>query len=455
MFTAGRVRVLALALADAVCLCVAWMLAVFGYRLLGGCYDASIYLHFWPVIVVFGAVNAFMGLYHGYVLYPSAPLSPVEEFGRLFLSSLLVHVGVIAFLALRYQTTDGYSRVVISLSGFLVALLAQSFRNWTRLALARLNVAQIPVMLVGGAEVSERLARTLSNNSYFGFRVASRFDEEHLRDVVPAAKKLDIKILLSCQDVRLLRHTLAEFSQWFTYIEYFPTGQTFPIFGSRAISVEGIGGLEMVNQGRMRAKRVQKWLMDTFLALSSLVLLSPLFIILPVLIKLTSRGPVFYQAKRLGKRGKPIWVWKFRSMYVDADKRLDAILAANPALKSEFKHGFKLKKDPRVTAFGKFLRKTSMDELPQLINVLRGEMALVGPRPIVESEISYYGKSYEIMSSVKPGITGLWQVSGRSDCGYDERVAFDVHYILNWTPWLDLWIVYRTIAAVIKMKGSY
>lgn len=163
---------------------------------------------------------------------------------------------------------------------------------------------------------------------------------------------------------------------------------------------------------------------------------------------------MFYKAKRLGKGGREISVWKFRSMYADADKRLDAVLLADPALKAEFEKTFKLKKDPRVTPFGKLLRMTSVDELPQLFNVFRGEMALVGPRPIVEREIAYYGKSYALFSSVKPGITGLWQVSGRSDCDYDSRVALDVHYILNWSPWMDLWIAFRTITAVLKMRGS-
>lgn len=213
--------------------------------------------------------------------------------------------------------------------------------------------------------------------------------------------------------------------------------------------------LWMVNCRRMKLLALEKGIVDRLLASIIFILSIPFFAVVPILIKLTSRGPIFYRAKRLGKKGRTIYVWKFRSMYADAEKRLDALLASDPSLKAEFEKGFKLKNDPRVTPLGKFLRKTSIDELPQLFNVFRGEMALVGPRPIVEKEIPYYGKAYEIFSSVKPGITGLWQTSGRSDCDYAERVALDVHYILNWSPWMDLWIVFRTVVAVLRMKGSY
>lgn len=125
-----------------------------------------------------------------------------------------------------------------------------------------------------------------------------------------------------------------------------------------------------------------------------------------------------------------------------------------PALKAEFEEAFKLKNDPRVTPLGKFLRKTSIDELPQLWNVICGEMALVGPRPIVKKEVAYYGADYEIFSLMKPGITGLWQCSGRSNADYAQRVALDKFYVLNWSPWMDLWIVLRTIVAVVGMRGS-
>jgi len=141
-------------------------------------------------------------------------------------------------------------------------------------------------------------------------------------------------------------------------------------------------------------------------------------------------------------------------MYADAEERLKKILAEDPSAAAEWKANFKLRNDPRVTPLGRCLRKTSLDEIPQIFNVLGGTMALVGPRQIVEAEVPYYGKSYAIFSSVKPGMTGLWQVSGRSGTDYARRVALDTQYALNWSPWLDIWILFRTVIAVLTMRGS-
>ena len=227
-----------------------------------------------------------------------------------------------------------------------------------------------------------------------------------------------------------------------------------PLGGARPISVDGRGGIEFASQRRMRLLRSEKWLLDKSLALFVFICSLPVFVLIPVLIKLTSRGPVFYRHNRLGKRGRPLRVWKFRTMYVDADDRLAAILASDPAKKAEWEANFKLTHDPRVTPLGRFLRRTSLDEFPQLFNVFAGDMTLVGPRPIVEGEVHYYGDDYATFSSVKPGVTGLWQASGRSDTDYVRRVALDVHYILNWSPWLDLWILKKTFAAVVFMRGA-
>jgi Undecaprenyl-phosphate galactose phosphotransferase WbaP len=204
----------------------------------------------------------------------------------------------------------------------------------------------------------------------------------------------------------------------------------------------------------MKALRWEKDVLDLIATIIVLVLTSPLMVVIALLVKATSSGPIFYKAKRLGKKGCLIDVYKFRSMYVDADKRLEKLLEENKDLASEYRECFKLKNDPRVTPFGRLLRKTSLDELPQLFNVIKREMSLVGPRPIVEEEVKYYGDNYEVFSSVKPGITGLWQASGRSDASYEERVALDIYYILNWSPWMDIWILIRTFFSVITMKGA-
>jgi lipopolysaccharide/colanic/teichoic acid biosynthesis glycosyltransferase len=142
-------------------------------------------------------------------------------------------------------------------------------------------------------------------------------------------------------------------------------------------------------------------------------------------------------------------------MVIDADVRLKALLASDPTAKAEWEANHKIKNDPRITKLGKFLRRTSLDEFPQLINIIKGEMSLVGPRPIVDDEVAKYGEDFSRIFSVKPGLSGLWQVSGRSDTDYAERVSFDTYYLQSWSVWLDLWVLYKTIGVVLKGKGAY
>jgi len=453
----GRIRVLLLLFADMLLVALSWIVALWGYRVIGlGHYHhgLGIYLNLWPVLAVFPAVNAAFRLYHGNVFYPAAPLSPVEELRRLVCSALLTHLGVIAALALSRQTTEDYSRAVTVIAGVLLAVFVQPARNLVRAAMLRLDIGQIPVVLAGGGSAAEQVAKTIGKDPYVGFRLLRVFSPGEFREIVPESRRLGVKILVACQDDRVFRTQIEEFTSWFTFIEYMPTASAFPVFGAQPVAFDGVGGLEMVNQRRMKAMRLGKSVLDFSLSLLAFVFFMPLFALLPLLIKLTSKGPVFYRAMRLGKGGRPIRVWKFRSMYADADERLKSLLASNPALREEYEANFKLRDDPRVTPLGRFLRKTSLDEIPQLFNVFSGEMALIGPRPIVEKEISYYDKAYSVFSSVKPGITGLWQASGRSDTDYARRVSLDMYYVLNWSPWMDVWILFRTVGAVLFMRGA-
>ena len=181
----------------------------------------------------------------------------------------------------------------------------------------------------------------------------------------------------------------------------------------------------------------------------------PVFLILAILVKCTSKGPIFYGHKRIGKNGKVIKCWKFRSMCVDAEDRLQKILDENPEMREQWERERKFENDPRVTKFGKILRKTSLDELPQLINILLGEMSFVGPRPVTEDELEKYGKYKDYVLSVLPGLSGMWQTSGRSDTSYEDRIMYDTYYIQNWSIWLDLWILIKTVWVVLKGKGAY
>ena len=195
--------------------------------------------------------------------------------------------------------------------------------------------------------------------------------------------------------------------------------------------------------------------LDITIALLALVFVLPLMGIVALAIVLQDGGPVFFAHRRVGRGGKPFFCYKFRSMAVDAEARLAELLARDPVAHAEWSRDQKLRDDPRVTPLGAFLRRSSLDELPQLFNVLQGTMSLVGPRPIVDAEIVRYGKRFHHYCAVKPGITGLWQVSGRNDVSYRTRVALDCLYAKSHSPRLYLWIVVVTIPAVLSRKGSY
>ena len=222
-----------------------------------------------------------------------------------------------------------------------------------------------------------------------------------------------------------------------------------------ARDVGGTLGLEIRNNLLQRSSLAAKRLLD--LALIGIVapLILPLCGVISILVKLLSPGPAFYSQGRVGRAGEIIRVWKFRTMLENADELLQQFLIKNPELRSEWLKDHKLKDDPRITSLGRFLRKTSLDELPQLWNVVRGEMSLVGPRPIVSAEIEKFGDSYRMYTRVPPGITGPWQVSGRNKLSYDERVRLNELYVRNWSVWLDLFILFKTIRVVLSSDGAY
>jgi exopolysaccharide production protein ExoY len=195
--------------------------------------------------------------------------------------------------------------------------------------------------------------------------------------------------------------------------------------------------------------------MNISLAAFALLFFLPVMVLVALAIWCQDRGPVFFAHRRIGRDGRKFPCLKFRSMAIDAEERLQELLAADPTARAEWERDHKLRNDPRVTRLGLFLRKSSLDELPQLLNVIRGEMDLVGPRPIVEAEASRYGARLKHYCAVNPGITGLWQVSGRNDASYRSRVAMDCVYAKSKSLPLDLWILVVTVPAVLMRKGSY
>ncbi len=201
--------------------------------------------------------------------------------------------------------------------------------------------------------------------------------------------------------------------------------------------------------------RVLKRAMDIFLILAISPLLLLIVSLIAAAVRLSSEGPIFFSHRRIQRHGAFFTMWKFRTMCVNSSEVLEAYLASDPAARIEWRKTHKLKRDPRVTRVGEFLRRTSLDELPQLWNVLTGTMSLVGPRPIVAAEVEKYGEFFADYCLVKPGITGLWQVSGRSSCTYPERVQLDRRYARTWSLRGDIVILFKTLSAVLNQDGAY
>lgn len=200
-----------------------------------------------------------------------------------------------------------------------------------------------------------------------------------------------------------------------------------------------------------RAKRI----IDVALCLLSAPLSVPLLGLLSIVVFLAGGHSPIYRQERIGRGGKRFILYKFRTMVPNADEYLEQCLKKNPEMAAEWKQNQKLKNDPRITPMGRLLRKTSLDELPQIYNVLKGEMSLVGPRPIVQEEMERYGRYFEYYAMTRPGLTGLWQVSGRNNTTYMQRIAFDRYYISHWSTGMDCWILFKTVSAVLKGRGCY
>ena len=219
-------------------------------------------------------------------------------------------------------------------------------------------------------------------------------------------------------------------------------GELSVLFGQSKVAPYTIGG---------KSKRI----FDVIIASITLIVFLPLFAFVVLLLKLTDPGPVIFRHIRVGQGGRRFACFKFRSMVLDSDKVLKTLLESDPAARKEWDRTQKLANDPRITPVGKFLRQSSLDELPQLINVIRGDMSLVGPCPIVPSELTRYGDKLSLYLQARPGITGIWQVSGRNDCGYDRRIEMDANYVRNWRFSTDFVILLRTLGAVLAQRGSY
>jgi Undecaprenyl-phosphate galactose phosphotransferase WbaP len=346
-------------------------------------------------------------------------------------------------------------------------------RMLTRFVLQQWGLWIRPTIIIGHGENATEAAIALQSEPRMGFEVAGYVDvdeaQPHLKlngrtlkniqelEELAAQPGIQWVIALEHAQADQREHWLRTLSQWgATDISVIPAMRGVPLYGTDMAHFfsHEVALLRVRNNLRRWPARLTKRLFDTALAALLIVLLSPIMLFIAIALKLEG-GNVFFAHVRVGKKGKLFNCFKFRSMVPNADQALTNLLESNPELQAQWHKEHKLKDDPRISPLGEFLRRTSMDELPQLFNVLKSEMSLVGPRPIVEEELEKYGleKSYYLM--VRPGMTGLWQVSGRNDVDYDTRVYLDAWYVKNWSLWYDLAILVKTFKVVLLRRGAY
>jgi len=400
-------------------------------------------------------------------LYPSIGISFWEE-TKVILKGNLIAFVIVVLLTFITKTSVQFSRPVIFLAFILSIVSLPMIRRIVRFLLRRIGLWSKDVVLIGTEKAINQIVCNLKKHPDWGFNPVGVLLPHGVGDpgnikVLGAIEHMETVSIASDEVIvampELSREKLVEVVEKATKIA--PVVKVLPDLyglasaGVRTHDLDGMLLLEMEDRLARVQNRAIKRTFDIVLSLFGLVVLSPLFLILAVLIKINSRGPVFFGHTRLGKGGRIFTCYKFRTMVENAQEVLEEVLVDNPEARTQWRKDFKLKEDPRITKVGAFLRKTSLDELSQLWNVLKGEMSLVGPRPIVSDEVEKYGEKSRYFFKVTPGITGLWQVSGRNDIDYDERVLLDEYYAKNWSLWLDIEIIIRTFGAILKSKGAY
>ncbi len=454
-----------LLLSDLAALLASGTLAVGLRHLLDGGFNPAVYVPLWPVAGLFLLVYALVGL------YPGVGLAPAEELRRLTLATTLVYLvlGAGTFL---FKEGDAYSRAVFVGAWAFSVVLVPLGRALVRHLFASKKWWGYPVVVLGAGKTGRMVVRALKRQPGLGLKPVAVLDDDPEKqgalEGVPVVGGVELAPVLARElGIRhaivampgVPRHRLLELIE--RYGNVFPHLILIPdLFGFSSLWVSaqdlgGVLGLEVRQRLLLPGPRLVKRVIDVLAAFAVGVLISPFLLVIALFIKLDSPGRVFYGHTRIGQGGRRFKAWKFRSMVKDADRVLKEYLEAHPELREEWERDQKLKNDPRVTRVGRILRKTSLDELPQLWNVLKGEMSLVGPRPIVQEELAKYGDKGAFYLKVKPGMTGLWQVSGRNDTSYQERVELDVYYVRNWSVWLDLYILARTVWVVLFGKGAY
>lgn len=444
---------------------IVFTVSVLGWQYVNPTLIPENYVVLFPYFFIFILVFAFSGL------YPGIGLSQVDELKRITLTTTIIFLalGTLTFYS---RSAIAWSRGVFAVSWMLSMLLLPNGRKLFRLIALKTGTWGIPTVIIGYGPRGRYVVNQLKNYPELGFLpvIAIDIDERKTirkKDVYKKSEPDKKYIEWAANQIRsaiiLTDEISKEFLNEFINDDFSGFQQAIMISGDMQIgslwvqsfNLAGVLGLGFRQNVITRWQLMTKRIFDLGLIFLFLPVLIMLFLVISFAIRLDSPGRVFYKQKRVGQNGKPIFVWKFRTMVSNADEILEKWLKANSDLRKEWDENHKLKNDPRITRVGRFLRRMSLDELPQMMNVLQGDMSLIGPRPIVEKEIIYYGKKFQLYKKVLPGLSGLWQISGRNDVSYTDRVLLDEYYVRNWSIWLDFYIVMNTFWAIITGKGAY
>ncbi|OOF51070.1 UDP-phosphate galactose phosphotransferase [Rodentibacter trehalosifermentans] len=392
----------------------------------------------------------------------------LKEIFRTLLIFFIIELSIIALSKLYV------SRTFWILTWSIIFVLLPIVRVLLKKLLIKSNWYKKDTVIIGTGENAKKVCKALTDESYLGFNLRYFISSDQV-------KKDDIKniFIINVQDQDLLKlldvdrtntqfilalDNEARLDFWLRYlaknkcrtVSVIPNIRGIPLYGTDMLFLfsHEMLLLRINNNLTKRSSRILKRTVDIVGSFLIITALLPLLLILYFLIK-KDGGNAIYGHPRIGRNGKTFKCLKFRSMVVNSKEVLEELLANDPKARTEWEKDFKLKNDPRITKVGAFLRKTSLDELPQLFNVLKGEMSLVGPRPIVQEELERYEENVDYYLMAKPGMTGLWQVSGRNDVDYDTRVYFDAWYVKNWSLWNDVAILFKTVNVVLKRDGAY
>jgi len=429
---------------------------------MGGAVNWSLILKGLVFYVIFNILLAWIN-----GLYPGFGLAAVHEMQKVLYVVTLASVFLGVFLFFQ-QLALAYSRMIFVLTWFLSALFMMLGRFALRNRFSKFKWWGIPMVVVGSPENATPVIEKLIQSRRLGFRPAFYYDpllksSDPIHNIPALASRDDLQQVVKRFAIQHVAFTdpidnILTFNfHWmrdvFPNILFVLNTSPFGSLWVRPIDLHGILAIETYYHLLNKRETVIKRILDTFLTLLLLLFSWPIFLILAILVWVDSKGPIFYTQERLGQDGNIFDSFKFRTMYDQADQMLQDLLENDPAAKQEYETYHKLANDPRITKVGRILRRYSLDELPQLINVLKGDMNLIGPRSYLPRELPAMGDYARIILKVKPGITGWWQVMGRNATSFKERLQLDEYYISNWSIWLDIYIVIKTVWVLINGQG--